>query len=138
MEAAFAGFGEPAGVLPPRPVEQAQTGLRVRVAKDKITESHLSRAWHIPDMLHPDIHALDVLSILLGHGESSRLSRGIKHGRRLVNDVYAYKHVRAQVSSTLDKFPDQLQVRMGRGQLSPAKFSIKVIEEIRRLPPQYS
>ncbi len=92
VEAAFAGFGEPAGVLPPRPVEQAQTGLRVRVAKDKITESHLSLAWHIPDMLHPDIHALDVLSILLGHGESSRLSRGIKHGRRLVNDVYAYSY----------------------------------------------
>jgi phenylphosphate carboxylase gamma subunit len=51
---------------------------------------------------------------------------------------YTYKHVRAQVSSSLDKFPDKLQVRMGRGQLSAAKFSIKVIEEIRRLPPQYS
>jgi phenylphosphate carboxylase gamma subunit len=51
---------------------------------------------------------------------------------------YTYKHVRAQVSSALDKFPDQLQVRMGRGQLSAAKFSIKVIEEIRRLPPQYT
>ena len=31
-----------------------------------------------------------------------------------------------------------VQVSMGRGQLNPAKFSIKVIEEIRRLPPQYS
>lgn len=51
---------------------------------------------------------------------------------------YTYKHVRAQVSSTLDKFPDQLQVRMGRGQLSQSKFSIKVIEEIRRLPAKYS
>lgn len=51
---------------------------------------------------------------------------------------YTYKHVRAQVSSALDKFPDRLQVRMGRGQLSAAKFSIKVIEEIRRLPPQYA
>ena len=51
---------------------------------------------------------------------------------------YTYTHVRAQVSSALDKFPDQLQVRMGRGQLSAAKFSIKVIEEIRRLPPQYA
>ena len=51
---------------------------------------------------------------------------------------YTYKHVRAQVSSILDKFPDQLQVRMGRGQLSAAKFSIQVIEEIRRLPPQYA
>ncbi|MDP2133726.1 MAG: phenylphosphate carboxylase subunit gamma [Sulfuritalea sp.] len=51
---------------------------------------------------------------------------------------YTYKHVRAQVSSSLEQFPDQLQVRMGRGQLSAKKFSIKVIEEIRRLPPQYS
>ena len=51
---------------------------------------------------------------------------------------YTYKHVRAQVSSTLDRFPDQLQVRMGRGQLSSARFSIQVIEEIRRLPPQYA
>ena len=50
---------------------------------------------------------------------------------------YTYKHVRAQVSSSLDKFPDQLQVRMGRGQLSPAKFSIKVIEEIQRCPAKY-
>lgn len=51
---------------------------------------------------------------------------------------YTYKHVRAQVSSALDKFPDQLQVRMGRGQLSAAKFSIQVIEEIRRLPAKYA
>jgi phenylphosphate carboxylase gamma subunit len=51
---------------------------------------------------------------------------------------YTYKHVRAQVSSTLDKFPDQLQVRMGRGQLSQARFSIKVIEEIQRMPAKYA
>lgn len=51
---------------------------------------------------------------------------------------YTYKHVRAQVSSTLDKFPDQLQVRMGRGQLSATRFSIKVIEEIQRMPAKYA
>jgi phenylphosphate carboxylase gamma subunit len=51
--------------------------------------------------------------------------------------VHLQARARAGVEH-LDKFPDQLQVRMGRGQLSPAKFSIKVIEEIRRLPPQYS
>ena len=50
---------------------------------------------------------------------------------------YTYKRVRAQVSVSLDKFADQLQVRLGRGQLSPAKYSIKVIEEIQRIPAKY-
>lgn len=50
---------------------------------------------------------------------------------------YTYKRVLCQVSSRPDQYADSLQVRMGRGQLSPAKFSIKVIEEVRRLPAKY-
>jgi phenylphosphate carboxylase gamma subunit len=50
---------------------------------------------------------------------------------------YTYKRVKAQVSTSLDKFADQLQVRLGRGQLSAARFSIKVIEEIERCPAKY-
>lgn len=50
---------------------------------------------------------------------------------------YTYKRVKAQVSVTLDKFADQLQVRLGRGQLSKERFSIKVIEEIQRCPAKY-
>jgi len=50
---------------------------------------------------------------------------------------YTYKRVKAQVSSSLDKFSDQLQVRLGRGQLSAARYSIKVIEEIQRIPAKY-
>lgn len=50
---------------------------------------------------------------------------------------YTYKRVKAQVSSAMDQFPDQLQVRLGRGQLSPARFSIKVIEEVQRCPAKY-
>lgn len=92
VEESFGAFSGTAGVMPERPVEPTQTALRVRVATDDIQETHLSLAWHIPSMLHPDIYALDVLSILMGHGESSRLSRGVKHGRRLVNDVYAYAY----------------------------------------------
>jgi phenylphosphate carboxylase gamma subunit len=51
---------------------------------------------------------------------------------------YTYIRARAQVSADLKKFPDQLQVRMGRGQLSPAKFSIKVLGEIQRMPAKYA
>ena len=50
---------------------------------------------------------------------------------------YTYKRVKAQVSSALDKFADQLLVRLGRGQLSMARFSIKVLEEIQRCPAKY-
>jgi len=51
---------------------------------------------------------------------------------------YTYKHVKCQVSSNPEKLPDRLQVRMGRGQLSQARFSIKVIEEIQRMPAKYA
>jgi phenylphosphate carboxylase gamma subunit len=80
----------------------------------------------------------EVFVMDMGELPRARISRSASAPSTPGMHKYTYKHVRAQVSSTRDKFPDQLQVRMGRGQLSPAKFSIKVIEEIRRLPPQYS
>jgi phenylphosphate carboxylase gamma subunit len=50
---------------------------------------------------------------------------------------YTYKRVKCQVSADLKKHADQLQVRLGRGQLSQSRFSIKVMDEIRRLPAKY-
>ena len=92
VRASFGKMTNRAGPLPPRPLEPPQQGLRIKVAQDDIQETHVSLAWHIPDMLSPDIFALDLLSVILGHGDSSRLSRGVRHGRRLVNDIYAYSY----------------------------------------------
>lgn len=50
---------------------------------------------------------------------------------------YTYKRVRAQVSADLEKFPDQLQVRLGRGQMSKSRFSIKVLGDVQRMPAKY-
>ena len=50
---------------------------------------------------------------------------------------YTYKRVKAQVSSDLKKFTDQLQVRLGRGQMSKSKFSIKVLGDVQRMPAKY-
>ena len=50
---------------------------------------------------------------------------------------YTYKRTKVRLSKTLDELPDQLQVRFGRGQLAPQRFSIRVIEEVQRLPAKY-
>ena len=50
---------------------------------------------------------------------------------------YTSKRVRAQLSSDLKKHADQLQVRLGRGQLSNSRFSIKVLGEVQRMPAKY-
>ncbi|GAB1390971.1 MAG: hypothetical protein AMXMBFR78_14230 [Rubrivivax sp.] len=50
---------------------------------------------------------------------------------------YTYKRAKVRVSATLDALPDSLQVRYGRGQLAPQRFSVKVLEEVERLPAKY-
>ena len=50
---------------------------------------------------------------------------------------FTYKRARVQLSSDLKKHPDQLQVRLGRGQLSDSRFSIKVLAEVQRMPAKY-
>jgi zinc protease len=74
----------------PRTKEPAQRRLRVKVIRDDIQEVHFSLGWHVPAATDPDIPPLEVLSIALGQGESSRLTLGLKHGLNLVNDAYAY------------------------------------------------
>lgn len=50
---------------------------------------------------------------------------------------FTYKRARVQLSSDLKKHADQLQVRLGRGQLSASRFSIQVLGEVQRLPEKY-
>ncbi|AKU12583.1 phenylphosphate carboxylase, delta subunit [Azoarcus sp. CIB] len=59
---------------------------------------------------------------------------------RTLNDglhKYTYQRAKVEVSSKLDQFADSLQVRLGRGQLSDRKFSIRVIERVERMPARY-
>jgi phenylphosphate carboxylase gamma subunit len=50
---------------------------------------------------------------------------------------YTYKRARVRVSTRPDELPDGLQVRFGRGQLAPQRFSIRVLEEVQRMPAKY-
>src|SRR4029450_8063158 len=60
------------------PAEPAQLGCR-EVEQEFVPQlTRLSLAWHIPEITHPDVPALDILSTILGDGRSSRLYRRVR------------------------------------------------------------
>lgn len=55
------------------------------------TELHRERiAWQVPDGLHPDAPALDVLAGILGQGRSSRLFQGVRESQQLAHSIGAW------------------------------------------------
>ena len=74
------------------PSEPPQLGLRV-VHQDFVTElTRLSLAWHIPEITHPDVPALDLLSTILGDGRSSRLYRQVREEAGIAYGVSAFSY----------------------------------------------
>ncbi|HEY1100029.1 MAG TPA: pitrilysin family protein, partial [Myxococcota bacterium] len=92
VERAFADAKPGARPLLERAVEPAQQGLRVTGLVDDVEESHLSVGFRGPSLLDARTPAIDVMSVILGTGESSRLTRTIKREQKLVNEVYAYAY----------------------------------------------
>lgn len=78
--------------LPPVyiPGEPPQLGRR-EAHKEFPTElTRLNLAWHIPELTHPDLPALDLLSVILGDGRSSRLYRKIREELGIAHSVSAF------------------------------------------------
>jgi zinc protease len=75
-----------------RPVEPAPTSLRVSVREDDVKEAYLSLAFPAPPAEHEDAPALDVLAMLVGQGDASRLSLEVKRRRSLVSAIHAYAY----------------------------------------------
>lgn len=82
-------FPDRTGASPSRPEEPPQTALRKRVKQDRVQQVYMDLCWHIPALTHPDMYALDVLEIILGHGKSSRLYKALKMKANLVHDFGA-------------------------------------------------
>jgi zinc protease len=74
-------LAEPRQVAPREVLEEAPVEL-----------AHLHFAWHIPELRHPDIPALDVLAVLLGGGRSSRLFQEVRERQGLVSAVEAWTY----------------------------------------------
>ncbi len=74
------------------PAEPPQLGRR-EVHREFPTElTHLSLAWHIPEVTNPDIPALDILSTILGDGRSSRLYRRVREEAGLAFGIGAFSY----------------------------------------------
>src|SRR5690242_14941418 len=75
--------------LPPvvLPEEPRQTAAREVVEEAPIELGHFHFAWHIPELRHPDVPALDVLAVLLGSGRSSRLFQQVREKQGVVHHV---------------------------------------------------
>jgi len=74
------------------PAEPPQLGRR-EVHQEFATElTHLSMAWHIPELTNPDVPALDLLSTILGDGRSSRLYRRVREEAGLAFNISAFSY----------------------------------------------
>jgi zinc protease len=74
------------------PAEPPQLGRR-EVHQEFATElTHFAMAWHVPEISHPDVPALDLLTVILGEGHSSRLYRKVREESGLVFAISAFSY----------------------------------------------
>lgn len=85
---------QPRTLLPERPrtSEPSQHGLRFSTLDMNVEEFYLYLSFPIPPAAHADTCALDLLSYILGGGESSRLVQSLQADKEVVNwiSVHAY------------------------------------------------
>ena len=92
IKAAYAGSKSramPPGVLPWEP---KQTALREIIEESPVELGHVHFAWHIPELRHTDVPVLDVISVLLGGGRSSRLFQQVREKQGLAHHVDAWTY----------------------------------------------
>jgi zinc protease len=75
-----------------RTQEPPRTGRRLLLRPDDVKEAHVHLSFAAPAVDHEDSPALDVLAMLAGQGDTSRLFRAVKRERRLVNEISAYSY----------------------------------------------
>jgi len=82
------------GPLPPLPIEAEPVQLSMREVNQEtnVQLTRLSMVYHIPDLTNPDVPALDVLSLILGQGRSSRLYQEIREKKELVKSISAFAY----------------------------------------------
>jgi zinc protease len=71
------------------PDEPVQLARRDQHLFEDVQVSRAGLGWQIPGVTHPDAPALDLLAMVLGHGDSSILWQAIREKARLVHTIDA-------------------------------------------------
>jgi len=69
--------------------EPAPLSRREHHRAEDVQVSRCGLGWHIPGLAHDDAPALDLLAMVLGHGESSLLWQAVREKARLVHTIDA-------------------------------------------------
>ncbi|MBI2439905.1 MAG: insulinase family protein [Lentisphaerae bacterium] len=72
--------------------EPEQLGERTARETGAWNVARLEWAWHTVELSHPDTPSLDLLAIIVGQGNSSRLVREIRENRKLASEITAWSH----------------------------------------------
>lgn len=89
VEAAFADFARRSDVPRHLPFEPPQMTRRHYEESYATPLARLSMAFGSVSLLHPDLYALDVLAVILGQGQSSRLYQEVYKKQGLVHSIHA-------------------------------------------------
>ena len=82
----------PSGRVPVRnlPVERPQKAKRTLIVDADVPAHALYKVYHMPGRIHPDYHAADLMSDMLGRGQSSRLYRKLVREEEIFTSLSAY------------------------------------------------
>jgi zinc protease len=75
-----------------RKKEPQQKTIRLKIEETKFEQTSGYLSWRIPNVKSKDIAALEVLSAILGQGDSSRLMRALRIQEPLTNSVGAFSY----------------------------------------------
>lgn len=92
IEKLFASFPRGIWTTPLLPSEPAQLGPRRTVDHRDLGQAYALVGFHGPSISDPDMTAMDVLSIILGEGRSSRLYQEAREKRGLVNSISSWSY----------------------------------------------
>ncbi|MDR0941488.1 MAG: insulinase family protein [Bacteroidales bacterium] len=70
--------------------EPPQTEKRTQSVEREVPSNALYKAFHIPNRLHPDYYAADMLSDVLSNGKSARLYTQLVQAKKLFSEINAY------------------------------------------------
>ena len=116
--------GKPQRKLPAEPRQNGKRSLNVQA---NVPANAFYKAWHMPGRFHNDYYAIDLLSDLLGRGQSSRLYQ------KLVKEKEIFTSISSFLMGTIDPGLVVVSGRVNnRVELEAAENEVdKVISELR-------